>query len=62
MANFDKPIGEYPSQGLMPKQDTQAAAFVKKYPEFDGRGTTIAILDTGTLPFPFLCNGANLLR
>lgn len=47
MASFDKPIGEYPVHGLMPKQDTQAAAFMKKYPEYDGRGTVVAILDTG---------------
>lgn len=44
---MSKPIGEYPVHGLMPKQDTQAAGFIKKYPESDGRGSVVAILDTG---------------
>lgn len=43
-----KPIGEYPVHGLMPKGDTQAASFIKKFPNYDGRDTVIAILDTGT--------------
>lgn len=48
---MSKPIGEYPIHGLMPKQDTQAAGFIKKYPESDGRGTVVAILDTGKWHF-----------
>ncbi|WP_033439709.1 S8 family serine peptidase [Saccharothrix sp. NRRL B-16314] len=31
----------------MPTQDTKAAQFTSQYPRWDGRGTTIAIMDTG---------------
>jgi hypothetical protein len=45
--HLPSPIQEYPVHGLLPKEETQAASFVQKYPEYDGRGTVIAVLDTG---------------
>jgi tripeptidyl-peptidase-2 len=43
-------IGSFPKAAMLPKASTQAAAFIKKNPLFDGRGTVIAILDTGVDP------------
>ena len=36
--------------GLLPKQDIQADAFVEANPQYDGRGVTVAIFDTGIDP------------
>ncbi|KAJ2774322.1 hypothetical protein IWQ56_000630, partial [Coemansia nantahalensis] len=41
---------EFPTHGLLPRTDTQAADFVRKHPGCDGRGTVVAILDTGIDP------------
>ncbi|PWA00014.1 hypothetical protein BB558_001358 [Smittium angustum] len=46
----DIPIPNFPFEGLVPTDDTQASSFIQKHPNYDGRNTVVAILDTGIDP------------
>ena len=40
-------VGDFPVWALQPRAETGGTAFANKYPDYDGRGTIIAILDSG---------------
>ena len=50
MANNGVHIEEFPISYLLPKKETQAESFLKKYPEYNGENILIAIFDSGIDP------------
>lgn len=41
---------KFPINSLVPKNETGALNFITKYPQYDGKGVTIAIFDSGVDP------------
>ena len=40
-------LEKFPVWALQPRAETGATSFLNKYPEYDGRGTVVAIFDSG---------------
>ena len=41
---------DFPMHGLLPKRETQVESFLRKYPDYNGEDTLIAIFDSGIDP------------